>query len=89
VQECNHQWFNAQLYDEQKTLDPLKANVQYLFLPQDSSHLYCMQAYRQGVNLSELPENNIDSWLDPKSPYFKPEVAGAVFYYKAWHNKSE
>jgi len=48
-----------------------------------------MQAHTQGVNLSELPKNNIDSWLDPKSPYFKLEVAGAVFYYKAQYNKSE
>ncbi|KIJ36909.1 hypothetical protein M422DRAFT_260533 [Sphaerobolus stellatus SS14] len=89
IQENNRQRYKAQAYDGQKVLDLEKANIRYLFLPQDSSRLYQMQARTQGVDLSQPPESNVDNWLDRSSPHYKPELAEAVFYYKARHNPSE
>lgn len=89
VQENNRRLFQALLYDGQKSLDPKTANVRYIFLPQDSSRLYRMHARTQGVDLSQPAEQNINEWLDPKSPHYKAELAAAIFYYKARRTSSE
>ncbi|KIJ42120.1 hypothetical protein M422DRAFT_780089 [Sphaerobolus stellatus SS14] len=89
IQNHNRSLYNSTFYEGQSSTDPAKANCRYLFLPQDSSRLYRMHARIQGVNLSETPENNIDAWLDPKSPEYKPELAAAIFHYHARHSTSE
>jgi len=89
VQENNCHLYSSQLYQGQTSLDIATANVQYLFLPQDSSRLYHMQACTQGVDLSKPPEINIAQWLDPKIPEYKAELAQTIFYYKARHSASE
>ncbi|KIJ41799.1 hypothetical protein M422DRAFT_255113 [Sphaerobolus stellatus SS14] len=83
IQSNNRHFYESQLYEGQKGLDAVTANVRYLFLPQDSSRLYRMQARTQGVDLLQPPENNIDGWLDPQSSQYKPELAQAIFHYKA------
>ena len=70
------------LYDGQTSILPESAYIRYLFLPQDTSRLYCMHARIQGIDLNEKVEVNIHNWLNPKSPHFKPELHAAVFYYK-------
>ncbi|KIJ30849.1 hypothetical protein M422DRAFT_267561 [Sphaerobolus stellatus SS14] len=89
IQSKNRHFYESQLYEGQKGLDAVTANIHYLFLPQDSSCLYRMQAHTQGVNLLQPPENNIDGWLDPQSSQYKPELAQAIFHYKARHQPSD
>ena len=48
-----------------------------------------MHACMQGIDYSRRPEYNVDTWLDPKSPHYKPELAEAVFYYQARTNSAE
>jgi hypothetical protein len=43
----------------------------------------------QGVNFAELPEYNLDNWLNPSSPGYIEELKRAVFYYGARTEKSE
>ncbi|KIJ39177.1 hypothetical protein M422DRAFT_258067 [Sphaerobolus stellatus SS14] len=89
IQEMNRQWCRQELYEGQSSVDPKKANIRYLFLPQDTSRLYKMHARTQGVDLSQPPERNVDAWLDSSSAEYKPELAAAIFHYKARHNPSE
>jgi len=48
-----------------------------------------MHARIQGINLSQPPEHNIDAWLDPSDAQYKPELAQAIFYYRARRNATE
>jgi len=48
-----------------------------------------MQARIQGVDISKDPAFNVDTWLDPGSPCYKPELAKAIFYYQARYTKTE
>ncbi|KIJ48647.1 hypothetical protein M422DRAFT_247504 [Sphaerobolus stellatus SS14] len=89
VQSHNREMCDVFAYDGQRTIDPLTANVRYHFLPQDSSHLYRMQARIQGVDLLQPPESNIDDWLDPRGEHYRPELAQAIFHYKACRHSSE
>lgn len=64
--------------------DPTQANHRYEILPGDFSGLYrrhYLQSY--GIDVRHRPEYNIDDWLDPQSPKFKPDLAAAIFYYAA------
>ncbi|KIJ43803.1 hypothetical protein M422DRAFT_252706 [Sphaerobolus stellatus SS14] len=89
IQRNNRQLCKAKFYKGQKELNAATANVCYYFLPQDSSCLYCMQACIQGVDLLIPPEQNIDAWLDPYSPQYHPELAQAIFHYKACEQSSK
>ncbi|KIJ35569.1 hypothetical protein M422DRAFT_262151 [Sphaerobolus stellatus SS14] len=89
IQRNNRQLCEAKFYEGQKELNAATANVRYYFLPQDSSRLYRMQARIQGVDLLIPPEQNIDAWLDPCSPQYHPELAQAIFHYKAREQSSE
>ncbi|KIJ41571.1 hypothetical protein M422DRAFT_780303 [Sphaerobolus stellatus SS14] len=89
IRSNNRHLYESQLYEGQKGLDPEMANVRYLFLPQDSSRLYRMQARTQGVDLLQPPEINVDGWLDPQSPQYKPELVQAIFHYKARRQPSD
>jgi hypothetical protein len=62
--------------------DPTTANVRYEVLPSDSCRLYRRYSRIHGIDVREA-QYNIDDWLDPNSPGYKPEVASAVFHYKA------
>ncbi|KIJ44456.1 hypothetical protein M422DRAFT_252061 [Sphaerobolus stellatus SS14] len=53
-----------------------------------STHLI-WQMLTFGVDFSQPPERNIDAWLDPRSLHYQPELADAIFYYKARQNTSE
>ena len=50
------------------------ANVRYQLLLSDNSTLYRKFSRRQGVDVRKQPQYNINDWLDPKSPDFKPEI---------------
>ncbi|KIJ47382.1 hypothetical protein M422DRAFT_248771 [Sphaerobolus stellatus SS14] len=89
IQEDNRRLYHQASYDDQTLQQADKANIRYLFLPGDTSRLYRMQARTQGVDLSKPPECNVEEWLDPQSPYYKPELAAAIFYYRARANTSE
>ncbi|KIJ56017.1 hypothetical protein M422DRAFT_239205 [Sphaerobolus stellatus SS14] len=89
IQSHNRQLYDTQAYEGQSTLNPATANMRYQFLAQDSSRLYRMHTHLQGVDLLQPPENNIDAWLNEKSPQYKAELAQAVFHYKARRQSSE
>ncbi|KIJ22868.1 hypothetical protein M422DRAFT_57039 [Sphaerobolus stellatus SS14] len=71
IQSHNRQLYDTQAYKGQSTLNPATANMHYQFLAQDSSHLYRMHTHLQGVDLLHPLENNIDAWLNKKSPQYK------------------
>lgn len=72
--------------DPQST-DPLlnmPLNWRYNLLNEDFASLYRQHnkiAY--GIDLAVPQEHNVDNWLDPESPHYKPEVHKAVFKYMA------
>jgi len=65
------------------------ANIRYEFLQSDSSRLYRKYSSAHGINVNQPLQYNVDNWLNPDSPEFKPELAEAVFYYHARTEKDE
>jgi len=63
--------------------------VRYEFLQTDSSRLYRKYSKQHGIDVTQLPQYNIDDWLDKDSPRYKPEIAAAVFYYHARVERDE
>ena len=58
-------------------------NVRFNILPGDFSRLY--RTHRKehlGVDSDERSVTNVDEWLNPHSPKYKPHVAESVFYYR-------
>jgi hypothetical protein len=65
------------------TYDSKTANTRYLLLPSDHVTLYRKFSRKLGVDVRKPPQYNIDNWLNPASPYFKPDVRNAIFHYAA------
>ncbi|KAF9042530.1 hypothetical protein BDP27DRAFT_1374305 [Rhodocollybia butyracea] len=78
IQEKNQEMMNAKRYHDMKTYDPATANVRYIFLPTDHSSLYRKAAKGLGVDTRELPQYNVDDWLNPHSPNFRAGRSGVV-----------
>ncbi|KAF9060370.1 hypothetical protein BDP27DRAFT_1370605 [Rhodocollybia butyracea] len=65
IQEKNQEMLNTKLYRDMKTYNPTTANA----------------AKGLGVDTRELPQYNVDDWLNPHSPNFRSEISEAVFHY--------
>ncbi|KAF8579840.1 hypothetical protein K439DRAFT_1648372 [Ramaria rubella] len=89
IQNRNLELSRARLYHGQTTADPQTANVRYDFLPSDSTRLYRKFSKIHGIDVARPTHYNIDDWLNPKSPTYKPELAAAVFHYRARDDKGE
>ncbi|KAG8869638.1 hypothetical protein FRB97_000915 [Tulasnella sp. 331] len=61
--------------------DPQFRNARYLILRTDSSRLYRALAHLKGIKTSQLPEVNIDRWLNPTSSAYQPLLHQAVLHY--------
>jgi hypothetical protein len=63
----------------------------YRWLLKDTDIRSLCRQYNQtlGVNITAPDYVNVDVWLDPESPAYKPELAGAIFHYKARAAKDE
>ncbi|KAF8590724.1 hypothetical protein K439DRAFT_1329278, partial [Ramaria rubella] len=83
IQYCNQELFQGELYNGQKSINQQTTNVHYEFLPLDSTRLFLKFSKLCGIDVSKPLQHNIDEWLNPTSPTYKPQVAAAVFYYKA------
>ncbi|KAF8574311.1 hypothetical protein K439DRAFT_1649810 [Ramaria rubella] len=83
IQYHNQELFQGELYNGQKSINQQTTNVCYKFLPLDSTRLFRKFSKLCGIDVSKPPQHNIDEWLNPTSPTYKPQVAAAVFYYKA------
>ena len=81
VQMKNIDMFQNRAYREQLTFDPTTANHRYELLPSDFSSLYRKHNRQNGINIEFAPEYNLDNWLNPKHPDYKPALHQAVFYY--------
>lgn len=68
---------------------PKARNYRFLILSGDTSRLYRQFAALQGINTSKAPEINIDGWMDPTSPFYKPIVHQSVFHYQPRTTVSE
>jgi hypothetical protein len=80
----------VKLYSSQAEFNPQMANICYEFLQSDSSWLYLKYSSTHGINVNQPPpQYNIDNWLNPDSPKFKPELAEAICYYQAQTEKDE
>ena len=77
------------MYSGQNTYNPEKANACYEFLPSDSSRLYRKYSRVHDIDTSQLPQYNVDNWLNMNSPGYKPEIASAVFHYHARAEKDD
>jgi len=76
-------------YREQLAFDPRTANHRYELLPSDFSSLYRKHNWQNGINIEFAPEYNLDNWLNPKHPDYKPALHQAVFYYCSWSARDE
>ncbi|KAJ3718180.1 hypothetical protein C8R42DRAFT_550444, partial [Lentinula raphanica] len=83
IQDKNREMIANKCYRDMSTYDLASANVRYLFLPSDHGTLYRKAARNIGVDARELPQHNVDAWLNPDSPQYNPEVSKAVFHYSA------
>ncbi|HEV7738441.1 MAG TPA: hypothetical protein VGO47_13865 [Chlamydiales bacterium] len=89
IQSQNRTLFQNKFYRGQATLNPATANIRYFFLASDSSRLYRMYNRFKGVDFAELPEYNLDNWLNSSNPKYDQELHNAIFYYQARTEKSE
>ena len=89
VQSTNLQMIEKSMYRDMKTYKAASANYHYTFRTSDASTLYRMYHKAQGVDVTCPPEQNVDNWLDPSSPYFKHELSNAIFYYQARLHKED
>ncbi|KAF5381270.1 hypothetical protein D9615_008377 [Tricholomella constricta] len=89
IQERNRDFIASSIYHDMHTYDPSTANVRYHFLPTDHPTLYRKFSRKLGIDVRKEPQYNIDDWLDPKSPHFKPLISEAVFYYTARSHAGE
>ncbi|KAJ3776676.1 hypothetical protein FB446DRAFT_607944, partial [Lentinula raphanica] len=83
IQDTNREMIANRLYRDMGNYDLASANVRYLFLPSDHSTLYRKAARNIGVDARELPQHNVDEWLNPSSPRYNSEISKAVFHYSA------
>ncbi|KAJ3728663.1 hypothetical protein C8R42DRAFT_567556, partial [Lentinula raphanica] len=83
IQDKNREMIASKLYRGISDYNPTIANVRYLFLPSDHASLYRKAAKSIGVDARQLPHHNVEDWLTPNSPNFKPGIAQAVFHYSA------
>ena len=81
IESCSYRGMREQ--------DPSTANVRYQLLLSDNSTLYRKFSRRQGVDVRKQPQYNINDWLDPNSPDFKPEIRDAIFHYSARREAGE
>ncbi|KAF8057038.1 hypothetical protein FPV67DRAFT_1456570 [Lyophyllum atratum] len=89
IQERNRDFINRRLYHDMASYDPSTANIRYHFLPTDHVTLYRKFSRKVGIDVRKEPQYNIDDWLNPKSPEFKPEISEAIFHYTARTNAAE
>ena len=89
LQMKNSEYLAKRAYRDMATFDPTSADCRYELLSSDFSALYCQHNRRNGVDISNLPEYNLDHWLDPKHCDFKPVLAEAIFHYHARAERSE
>ncbi|KIJ37161.1 hypothetical protein M422DRAFT_260318 [Sphaerobolus stellatus SS14] len=83
IQTRNRELCQIKGYQDQSMWNPATANVCYELLPSDSRSLYRQFSQKLSVDITKPPQYNIDDWLDKNSPNYKPEIAAAVFYYRA------
>ncbi|PCH35819.1 hypothetical protein WOLCODRAFT_145976 [Wolfiporia cocos MD-104 SS10] len=83
IQHRNLNMLKSQSYRGQHDVDPRRANFRYEILPADFSGLY-RQHLRSAfaIDIKVAPELNVDNWLDPTSPHYKPKLHEAVFHYQ-------
>ncbi|EIM91383.1 uncharacterized protein STEHIDRAFT_153027 [Stereum hirsutum FP-91666 SS1] len=89
VQKRNTQMCEQRLYRDQLTTDPLRANFRYELSRSDYSRLHRRHHEAKGIDIDVLPQYNVDEWLQPGHPNFKPTIYEAVFHYSARTSKSE
>ena len=84
IQKTNLDMFAAFAYRGQHPGDvgtPVAINHRYHILPSEFSRLY-RQHYRKAydIDVGVPPEHNVDNWLNPPSPRFKPTIYQALFH---------
>jgi len=85
----NSEYLAKRAYHDMAAFDPTSADCRYELLGSDFSALYHQHNRQNGVDISNLPEYNLDHWLDPKHFNFKPVLAEAIFHYRACAEWSE
>ncbi|KAJ3759247.1 hypothetical protein EV360DRAFT_69672, partial [Lentinula raphanica] len=65
IQDKNRQMMAFKLYRGRESYDSLTANVRYLFLLSDHASLYRKATKGVGVDSRQLPQNNVEDWLNP------------------------
>ena len=61
-------------YQGMREQDAMTMNIRYQLLPSDNSTLYQKFNCRHGIDVQKEPQYNINDWLDPNSPDFKPKI---------------
>ncbi|KAG8958634.1 hypothetical protein FRC03_008953 [Tulasnella sp. 419] len=88
IKQTNQQYIDTKFYRDCDNPEVSK-NFRYLILPSDTSNLYRQHARSQGIAMENKAEYNVDSWLNPQSSNFKPELHRAVLHYAPRTTKSE
>ena len=89
IQTRNQELCTAKAYHGQDKQNPATANHHYELLLSDASSLYRKFIQRMGVDTTWEPQDNIHDWLDQDSLLYNPEMAAAVFHYRAHISKDE
>ncbi|KAA1472867.1 hypothetical protein DENSPDRAFT_766670, partial [Dentipellis sp. KUC8613] len=86
IQSQNLEMHAKCAYRGQNQLPGQPVNHRYQLLPSDFSGLYRRHHKLNGIDVTKEPQYNVDDWLNPQSPSYKPIIADAVFHY---HQRAE
>lgn len=64
-------------------------NFRYNLEPHDMQTLYRKLGRLNGVDITKLPQYNLDDWLDEASPNFKPDLKKSIFAYSPRAERGE
>ncbi|EIM87406.1 uncharacterized protein STEHIDRAFT_156377 [Stereum hirsutum FP-91666 SS1] len=88
ILERNREMVEGCSYPGQDT-DWAHSRYRWILNPKDSRSLYRQHHRKEGVQVRTQPHQNVDAWLDPKSPDYNKTFAAAIFHYKARVEKQE
>ncbi|KAJ3819621.1 hypothetical protein F5880DRAFT_1489367 [Lentinula raphanica] len=83
IQDKNREMIESKLYRGMANYEASTANVRYLFLPSDHASLYRKATKNIGMDARQLPQDNVEDWLNPNSPGYRSDIAKAIFHYSA------
>lgn len=89
IHKTNNDYIAHKAYRNYHQWDPKTANIRYHLLKQDHSTLYRQFSRQNGIDITRIPQYNIDDWLNEDSVRFQPQFKHAMFHYQPQVQKED